>query len=44
MAKNLIMKFKTLEGIGNACKAELMSVPGITEANAEEIIKAFKGE
>ena len=43
-AKNLIMKFKTLEGIGNACKAELMSVPGITEANAEEIIKAFKGE
>lgn len=43
-AKNLIMKFKTLEGIGNACKAELMSVPGITDANAEEIIKAFKGE
>lgn len=43
-ARNLIMKFKTLEAIGNALKPELMSVPGITEANADEIIKAFKGE
>lgn len=43
-AKNLIIKFKTMEAIGKACKAELMSVPGITEANADEIIKAFKGE
>lgn len=43
-ARNLIMKFKTLEAIGNALKSELMSVPGITEANADEIIKTFKGE
>ena len=43
-AKNLIMKFKTMDAIGKAAKAELMSVPGITEANAIEIIKAFKGE
>ncbi len=43
-AKNLMIKFKTLEGIGKADKEALMSVPGITEANAIEIIKAFKGE
>ena len=43
-AKNLIMKFKTMDAIRNAAKAELMSVPGITEANAIEIIKAFRGE
>ena len=43
-AKNLMIKFKTLEAIGNADKEALMSVPGITEANAIEIIKAFKGE
>ena len=43
-AKNLIIKFKTMEAIRNAAKAELMSVPGITEANAIEIIKAFRGE
>ena len=43
-AKNLIIKFKTMDAIRNAAKAELMSVPGITEANAIEIIKAFRGE
>lgn len=43
-AKNLIIKFKTLEAIGKADKEALMSVPGITEANAVEIIKTFKGE
>ena len=31
-AKNLMIKFKTLEAIGNADKEALMSVPGITEA------------
>ncbi|MBQ8183910.1 MAG: excinuclease ABC subunit UvrC [Clostridia bacterium] len=43
-ARNLMIKFKTMDAIGKATKAELMSVPGITEANAIEIIKAFKGE
>ena len=43
-AKNLIIKFKTMDAIRNAAKAELMSVPGITEANAIEIVKAFRGE
>ena len=43
-AKSLMMKFKTLDAIGKADKETLMSVPGITEANAIEIIKAFKGE
>lgn len=43
-AKNLMLKFKSLEAIGKADKETLMSVPGITEANAIEIIKAFKGE
>ena len=43
-AKNLMVKFKSLEAIGKADKETLMRVPGITEANAVEIIKAFKGE
>ncbi len=43
-ARNLMIKFKTLDAIGKADKEALMSVPGITEANAVEIIKAFKGE
>lgn len=43
-AKNLMLKFKSLEAIGKADKETLMCVPGITEANAVEIIKAFKGE
>ncbi len=43
-AKNLMLEFKSLEAIGKADKEALMSVPGITEANAVEIIKAFKGE
>ncbi|MBE6801881.1 MAG: excinuclease ABC subunit UvrC [Ruminococcaceae bacterium] len=43
-AKNLMLKLKNLEAIGKADKETLMTVPGITEANAIEIIKAFKGE
>lgn len=43
-AKNLIIKFKTLDNIRNADIAALTEVPGITEANAVEIIKALKGE
>ncbi len=43
-AKNLIIKFKTLDAIRNADEETLMSVPGITQANAAEIIKALKGE
>ena len=39
-----MIKFKTLEAIGKADKEALMSAPGITEDNAIEIIKAFKGE
>ena len=39
-----MLKFKSLEAIGKADKETLMSVSGITEANAVEIIKAFKGE
>jgi ERCC4-type nuclease len=38
------MKFGTLRRIGEATRAELMSVKGITEEIANEIIKAFKGE
>ncbi|MBR0534933.1 MAG: excinuclease ABC subunit UvrC [Clostridia bacterium] len=38
-AKALIMKFGTLQRIGEATKEELMSVKGITEANALEIMK-----
>ena len=43
-AKALIIKFGTLEAIGNATVPELMSVKGITRDNALEIIKTFKGE
>ena len=43
-AKALIIKFGTLQKIGEATVEELMSVKGITQQNAEEIIKAFKGE
>lgn len=43
-AKALIIKFGTLQRIGEATVEELMSVKGITEANAYEIIKTFKGE
>ncbi len=43
-AKALIIKFGTLQRIGEATVEELMSVKGITQQNAEEIIKAFKGE
>jgi excinuclease ABC subunit C len=38
-AKALIMRFGTLQRIGEATKEELMSVKGITEANALEIMK-----
>ena len=43
-AKALIIKFGTLQKIGEATAEQLMSVKGITQQNAEEIIKAFKGE
>lgn len=43
-AKALIFKFGTLENIGKASVQELMSVKGITQENAEEIIKTFIGE
>ncbi len=43
-AKALIMKFGTLQQIGKATAEELMSVKGITQGNAEEIIKTFNGE
>ncbi len=43
-AKKLIMKFKTMQAIGEATKDDLMSVPGITEKDADAIITAFRGE
>ncbi len=43
-AKKLIMKFKTMQAIGEADKETLMSVSGISEKDADAIIKAFKGE
>ena len=43
-AKNLIIKFRTLEKIREAGVEELQSVKGITKENALEIIKAFHGE
>ncbi len=43
-AKALIIKFGTLQRIGEATEEQLMSVKGITQANAAEILKAFKGE
>ncbi len=43
-AKALIVKFSTLQKIGEADIGELMSVKGITEEVAKEIIKAFRGE
>lgn len=42
-AKNLIIRFKTLEALRNATKEQLMETPGITENNAKEIIKSIKG-
>lgn len=43
-AKSLIIKFGTLEKTREASKEDLLSVKGITEKNAEEIIKALHGE
>ncbi len=43
-AKKLIMKFKTMQAIGEADKDTLLSVPGISEKDAQAIINAFKGE
>ncbi len=43
-AKKLIMKFKTMQAIGEADKGMLMSVPGISEKDAQAILNAFKGE
>ncbi len=43
-AKKLIMKFKTMSAISTATKEELLSVTGISEKDAESIIKVFRGE
>ncbi len=43
-AKGLMIKFGTLERIGNATPEELMSVKGITAENVKEIQKTFNGE
>ncbi len=43
-AKNLIIKFKTIENIGKASEEELSFVQGITKDNAKEIYKTFHGE
>lgn len=43
-AKNLMMKFRTLERIGNATEEELLQVKGVTQKDAQEIKKAFFGE
>lgn len=38
-ARNLMIAFKTMDALRKADKEKLMSVPGISEANAEEIIR-----
>ena len=43
-AKALMIKFGTLERIGNATEEELLSVKGITAENVKEIKKSFLGE
>jgi excinuclease ABC subunit C len=43
-AKSLMIKFRTLERIGNATVDELLSVKGITKKDVEEIKKTFFGE
>ena len=43
-AKSLMIKFRTLERIGNATEEELLSVKGITKKDVEEIKKTFFGE
>ncbi len=43
-AKALMIKFGTLERIGNATEEELLSVKGITADNVQEIRKSFHGE
>ncbi len=43
-AKSLMIKFRTLERIGNATEDELLSVKGITKKDVEEIKKTFFGE
>ncbi len=42
-AKSLMMKFKTMQAIGEADKTALMSVPNISEKDAEAIMQAFRG-
>ena len=39
-----MIKFGTLDRIGNATEEELFSVKGITADNVQEIRKAFHGE
>ncbi len=43
-AKNLIIRFKTLENISKATVEELCETPSVTEANAIEIYKTLHGE
>ena len=43
-AKNLLIKFSTLENIEKATEEELLDVPGITKAAAHNIFIAFHGE
>ncbi|MBO5896442.1 MAG: excinuclease ABC subunit UvrC [Clostridia bacterium] len=43
-AKSLMIKFGTLDRIGNATQEELLSVKGITAENVREIKKSFHGE
>jgi ERCC4-type nuclease len=39
-----MIKFRTLDRIGNATEEELLSVKGITKKDVEEIKKTFFGE
>jgi excinuclease ABC subunit C len=43
-AKNLIVKFRTIDNIRNATAEELESVQGISKTDAVEIYKTFHGE
>ena len=43
-AKNLIVKFRTIDNIRNASVEELETVQGISKADAVEIYTTFHGE
>jgi len=44
IAEELLSTFKTIQGVANAEKDELLNVPGIGETVAKNIIKFFKKE